>query len=138
MDPVPAVSGQLQYIMIDWVGGLIVEYSSPCDIKFPYIHLILQLLHMRKKSPIGKLFAISKKFNKSESHCVLHAIFLHGGYPLKWCLSLEIVDNLYQTLSLDMGFMGGIHTICMIQALWGIGLFKLVHKTSAAQGAFPY
>ena len=25
MDPVPAVSDQLQYIMIDWVGGLRVD-----------------------------------------------------------------------------------------------------------------
>ena len=98
MDPVPAVSDQLQYIMIDWVGALIVEYSSPCDIILPYIHLILQQLHMRKKSPIGRSFAISKKFNKSESHCVLHAIFLNGVYPLKWCLSLEIVHTVYHLI----------------------------------------
>ena len=83
-----------------WEGwGLIVEYSYPCDIILPYIiHLILQQLHMRKKSPIGRSFAISKTFNKSESHCVLHAIFLNGVYPLKWCLSLEIVDNLYHLM----------------------------------------
>ena len=77
MDPVPAVSVQLQNIMIDWVGGFIVEYSSPCDIIFPYSHLILQQLHMRKKSPVGRSFAISKQINKSESHCVLYAIYIN-------------------------------------------------------------
>ena len=78
---------------------MIVEYSYPCDIILPYIiHLILQQLHMRKKSPIGRSFAISKTFNKSESHCVLHAIFLNGVYPLKWCLSKDFVDNLYHLI----------------------------------------
>ena len=74
MDPVPAVSDQLQYIMIDWVGGLIVEYSSQCDIIFPYSHLILQQLHMRKKSPIGRSFAIPKNSTKV-NHTVYYMLF---------------------------------------------------------------
>ena len=75
MYPVPAVSDQLQYIMIDWVGGSIVEYSSPCDIILPYIHLILQQLHMREKSPIGRSFAISKKSTKV-NHIVYYMLFI--------------------------------------------------------------
>ena len=99
-----------------WEGwGLIVEYSYPCDIILPYIiHLILQQLHMRKKSPIGRSFAISKKINKSESHCVLYAIYIDWSWFQVLRKSMAFITwNCWQCVSLDMDFMGGLNTINM-------------------------
>lgn len=93
--------------LVIWGKRLIVEYSSLCDTLFAHSHLILQQLHMRKKSPIGRSFAMSN--NSAESHCVHATLLLDFDskfWENPWCSSLEIVDS----LSLDMDLMKGLNT----------------------------
>ena len=79
MDPVPAVSDQLQYIMIDWVGGLRVDCRILISMCYhtPLYTLDITTVAYEEEKSHWKIICYIKKINKSESHCVLYAIYIN-------------------------------------------------------------